>query len=60
LVEVPLMMAGGLALIRYLLLFVVVVVALKTNDEGRREAALAVLRVLRPGLLPRKPDPGSS
>jgi hypothetical protein len=42
------------------LIALVVGVGLKTDDPERRNIALAMLRVLKPGILPRKSDAGSS
>ncbi|MCF7552202.1 hypothetical protein [Pseudonocardia sp. WMMC193] len=50
-----------LAVLRFLLLAVVVGVALKTNNKQRREAALTIIKVLRPGLSRLRRDlPGGS
>ena len=39
---------------------VIVIWGLTTRPEGRRQLALDMLRVLKPGVLPQKSDAGSS
>jgi len=47
-VSAALITAAIFAFLRLALVYVVVIVALRTDDPGRRRAALAVLRILRP------------
>jgi hypothetical protein len=49
----------GLVLHRFLM-FIIALWGVATKDEHRRKAAIDILRILKPGILPRKSDAGSS
>lgn len=46
--SVALLIAAIPAVLRHILVYVVVIVALKTDNPDRRRTALAILRILRP------------